>query len=198
MTPRLLLDRSGSSAAEFALVLTPLLILLFGIIDSARFAWEYNQAEKATQVGVRMAVVTNVVSTGLATQNYVGVGGLTQGDLIPTSALSPIVCTREACTCTGSCPTGFETADDVAFDAIVTRMKTMKPDITAANVRIEYSGSGLGYAGDPNGMDIAPLVGVRLVNMQFVPITSFKVAKFTMPEVFSTLTAEDSSGTTSN
>ena len=30
----------------------------------------------------------------------------------------------------------------------------MKPDITAANVRIDYSGSGLGFAGDPNGMEI--------------------------------------------
>ena len=40
----------------------PLLILfLFGIIDAGRFLWEINRAEKATQVGARLAVVTDVV-----------------------------------------------------------------------------------------------------------------------------------------
>ena len=40
-------------------------ILLFAIIDGGRFAWEYNRAEKATQIGARMAVVTDVISTDL-------------------------------------------------------------------------------------------------------------------------------------
>ncbi len=47
----------------------PLLILfLFGIIDGGRFLWEINKAEKATQAGARVAVVTDVISTGLGTQ----------------------------------------------------------------------------------------------------------------------------------
>ena len=58
----------------------------------------------------------------------------------------------------------------------------MKPDITAANVRIDYSGSGLGFAGDPNGMEIAPLVTVRLTGMQFVPLTGFMFATLNMPD----------------
>ena len=53
--------------------------------------WEYNKAEKATQVGAREAVVTDVIPGGLATASYVGqtVGGavLTQGDRIPAAAL---------------------------------------------------------------------------------------------------------------
>ncbi len=191
-------DRRGAGAAEFALLLPLLLELLFGIIDAGRFMWEYNRAEKATQMGARMAVVTDVVSTSLFTQDYVGVGGLTQGDVIPAAALSPVVCSQTACTCSGTCPTGFATANATAFNTIVGRMRAMKPDIQAANVRVAYRGSGLGYAGDPNGMEIAPLVTVSLTGMQFRPITTLLFFRFNMPDFRTTLTAEDSAGTASN
>ena len=189
---RLLTDQSASGAAEFALVLPLLLLLLFGIIDAGRFMWEYNRAEKATQVGARMAVVTDVIAGGLATTDYVGIGGLTQGDLIPASALSTVTCTRTTCSPT----TG--TVNTSSFDRIVQRMQNLKPDITSANVTIEYVGSGLGYAGDPNGMDIAPLVTVKLTNLYFQPITSFLFVRIPMPDFRTTLTAEDSAGTQSN
>ena len=56
---RLLRCNQAASSAEFALVLPLLLVLLFGVIDAGRFMWEYNRAEKATQMGVRYAVVTD-------------------------------------------------------------------------------------------------------------------------------------------
>ena len=195
---RLLSDRAGASGAEFALILPLLLLLLFGIIDAGRFLWEVNKAEKATQVGARVAVVTKPLPPGLATASYVGVGGLTQGDLIPASALGLITCNNTACTCTTSpCPT-LGTFDGTAFNTIFTRMRNMKRDITASNVRITYRGSGLGYAGDPNGMEISPLVTVELTGVQFQPITSFLLASFTLPAFRTTLTAEDSAGSVSN
>lgn len=194
---RLLRDPSGATAAEFALVLPLLLILLFGVIDGARFIWEYNRAEKATQVGVRVAAVTDAIPNGLVDAEYVGVGGLTQGDVIPASALGSLVCSRTACTCAGTCPpTG--TINTNAFDTIVTRMANMKSDVAAANVRVEYRGSGLGFAGDPNGMEVSPLVTVRLTGLTFTPITSLLLTSFTMPDLSSTLTAEDSAGSQSN
>jgi len=195
---RLRLDRSGASAAEFAMVLPLLILMLFGIIDGGRYMWETNKAEKATQAGARVAIVTDVISTGLATQDYVGIGGLTQGDLIPASALSTITCTRTACTCSGSCPTGYATADSASFDRIVERMRFMKPGIAANNVRISYRGSGLGYAGDPNGMEPAPLVTVELTGVKFNPLLLFGRVPFDLPEFRTTLTAEDSAGTVSN
>ena len=195
---RLLHDRSAASAAEFALVLPLMILMLFGIIDAGRFAWEYNRAEKATSEGARVAVVTDVISTGLATQDYVGVGGLTQGDLIPASALSPVTCTRASCTCTGSCPTGYATANATSFDRIVARMNLMKGDIAAANVQVKYSGSGLGYAGDPNGMEISPLVTVSLTGLRFRPLILFTTTTLPMPDFSTTLTAEDSVGVQSN
>jgi hypothetical protein len=187
------------------MVLPLLLILLFGIIDGARFAWEYNRAEKATQAGARVAVVTNSFPPGLVSQNYagqtVGTTTLMQGDLIPAAALGLITCTRAApCTCTNApCPATLGTIDATVFDnVLLTRMRAMKPDIQAANVQLEYRGSGLGFAGDPNGMEIAPLVTVKLTGLQFRPITSLLQLTFTMPDFRTTLTAEDASGSQSN
>ena len=57
MLCRLILDRRASSAAEFALVLPAALLLLFGIIDVGRYAWQLNEYEKATQMGARHAVM---------------------------------------------------------------------------------------------------------------------------------------------
>jgi hypothetical protein len=86
-----------------------LLFFLFGIIDGARFLWETNRAEKATQMGARTLVVTNVISTGLANQSYLGdtSGGaaLTQGDLVSAAALGKIECTSTAGTVGCSCAT---------------------------------------------------------------------------------------------
>ena len=198
MRRRLLSDRSGSGAAEFSLVLPLLILLLFGMIDTGRYMWEYNRAEKATMMGARFAVVTTAVATDLASASYVGNGGLTQGDPIPASALGVMTCASAGnCTCTTSPCTGL-TRSAPAFTAIVNRMKLMYPPITEANVRVEYRGSGLGYAGDPNGMEVAPLITVRLINQQFRPLSFLMLTHFTMPDFATTLTSEDSSGTTSN
>jgi hypothetical protein len=74
----------------------------------------------------------------------------------------------------------------------------MKPDIAQSNVRITYRGSGLGFAGDPNGMEIAPLVTVELIGVQFRPLVLFNSVAFNLPAFRTTLTAEDSSGSQSN
>lgn len=200
-------NEAGASAAEFALVLPLLLIFLLGIIDGGRFMWEYNRAEKATQAGARFAVVTDPIPGNLASADYVGVGGLTQGDIIPASAFGKVSCTwitgasPVCCNPATSCSTPYPTlgtANSTAFTGVVTRMRGMKPDVNASNVVITYEGSGLGYAGDPNGMDVSPLVTVELTGMRFTPIALFRLFTLTMPNFRTTLTAEDASGSQSN
>jgi hypothetical protein len=194
----LLRDIRASTGAEFTLVLPLLVIMLFAIIDGGRFAWEYNRAEKATQVGARMAVVTDIIATDLKDNDYVGVGGLIVGDPIPASALGTIVCGGGGCTCTGSCAGIGTGSDSTAFTNLVDRMKQIKPDIEEANVEVVYRGSGLGYAGDPTGMAMSPLVTVRLKDLRFQPITALLLASIRMPSFATTLTAEDSVGSVSN
>lgn len=199
---RFLADSRGSGGAEFALVLPLVLILLFGIIDGGRFAWEYNRAEKATQIGARMAVVTDVISTDLRDNTYVGVnvGGTTLkgGDTIPVGALGTITCTNITCSCSGACTGIGNGRNATAFTNLVNRMRQIKPDVEEANVRVLYRGSGLGFAGDTNGMEISPLVTVELTGLQFRPITALTLATISMPSFATTLTAEDSVGSQSN
>jgi hypothetical protein len=185
---RFLRDARAASTAEFALVLPLLLIFMFGIIDVGRLMWTWNRAEKATQMGARFAVVTNMVPATLATQNFALSNGVPGGSPVPTSAFSSTSCDDAGCS-------GGWGYDSNAFSAIVTRMRLIMPNITAANVIVDYENVGLGYAGDPNGPDVAPLVTVRLRNMTFRPITLIVFnGNFNLPDFRTALTLEDGQG----
>lgn len=189
-------DRGGASAAEFAMVLPFLVFFLVGMIDVGRFMWEYNQAEKATQMGTRYAVVTDPVLSSLSTYSFAADGGLAQGDPVPTANFTSATCTSSACTCTASSGNFCSSAsrDGTAFTRLVQRMQEMYPRILPANVQVEYRNVGIGYAGDPYGPDVAPLVTVRLTGMQFQPFTTMIFgANLAMPDFRAALTLEDGS-----
>lgn len=201
-------DGRAGTAAEFALVLPMAILFLVGMLDVGRLMWTWNQAEKATQMGARYAVSTNMVPTALQGYSFAVSGGIAQGDPIPQSAFGGVKCTygsgKATCTCnTGTCGPGTlvsnQTAANTAFNNIVDRMRLMLPQITANNVQIDYDFSGLGYAGDPNGPDVAPLVRVSLRQdnpLTFQPLTLilFKTA-ITLPGFSAALTQEDGQGT---
>lgn len=206
---RLVLDRRASSAAEFALVLPLLIIFLFGIIDVGRLMWTWNRAEKATQMGVRYAVATEMIPNGLAAHSFVG-GGITQGDAIPESAFGGASCSINAGAVSCACKTGAacpaplvnDSASALAaFNNVVARMSAFMPEITATKVKIDYEYSGLGFAGDPNGSDVSPLVKVSILpnSIAFRPIT-FAVfdGSITLPSFSAALTMEDGQGSVAN
>ena len=187
-------DRTGATAAEFALVLPLLLIFLLGIVDVGRWLWVYNEAQKATQMGARLAVVGNPVSDSI-NADYIGrcFPPLTQGDKIPVDCFPTVTCTSAGC--------DNGTKDNAAFNEIVARMRAFLPTLTAENVTVKYSPSGLGYAGNPFGADISPLVTVEIGKpnaLQFVPVTFLLLSSMDMPEFTTTLTAEDLRGADSN
>jgi Flp pilus assembly pilin Flp len=197
-------DERGATAAEFAMVLPLLILFLFGIIDVGRFLWTWNQAEKATQMGVRMAVVTDMVPGGLYAADFSG--SLGQGVPVPVTSFPGAICkfngTLSCAPPTGtSCsnPCSLGTANLTAFNRVVARMKRFLPAVTASKVQIEYTNSGLGYAGDPNGPDIAPFVTVRLKGIEFQPILlSLFGGSITFSDRLATLTMEDGAGNVSN
>ncbi len=201
---RLLRCPKGVGAAEFAMVLPVLLLFLLGTIDVGRLMWMWNRAEKATQFGARFAVVTDMVPSGLATYSFATTGGLLQGSTVPETAFGGASCQSSggsvscACHSGATCPP-LGTAKTAAFTNILTRMQQMMPELTAANVVVDYGYSGLGFAGDPNGSDVAPLVTVSLRNVQFTPVLlELFGASISLPPSSSSMTLEDGSGTTSN
>jgi hypothetical protein len=196
--------RAGSTAAEFGLVLPLLIAFLLGTIDIGRFMWTFNRAEKATQMGARYAVATDLVPSGLTNYSFVNGTTVTQGDPIPASAFTSISCTGTTttvtCTCVPAGQTWCSAGDAAAFNRIVARMNLFERRITANNVLIKYEYSGLGYAGDPNGTDVAPLVTVKLTGMTFTPLLFrfFGNSSVPLPGFSAALTLEDGSGSVSN
>lgn len=210
MLARLLRDARGASAAEFALILPAALLLLFGVIDVGRYAWQLNEYEKAVQLGTRYAVATNVVSKPLRIKDFTDSTlpncpgkstSIAPGETICAEAMRPLTCTAAAgCVCgtgTGYCGSASGTDfDTTAFDNIYARMRVASKRIAKSQVQVIYTGSGVGYAGDPavtsntsvctittnsNGSknipdacklpDVAPIVTVKLTGMRYYPIT---------------------------
>ena len=204
---RLLRDQSGAGAAEFAMVLPLLMILTLGAIDAGRYLFELNQLKKASQYGSRFATVTNPVEGGIVTASYVDktFGGVTikQGDRIPANAFTTITCDDQGCDTGGKLPADIDgnpapSYNNAAFRAIVDRMKLMYAPIDYDDVEVRYDPSGLGFAGDPNGADVAPIVTVAIKAgaLEYRPITAFLLASIAFPSVATSLTLEDASSHT--
>jgi Flp pilus assembly protein TadG len=203
MIRRLIRSDAGSTAAEFGMVLPLLIMFLLGTIDVGRFLWTCNRAEKAVQMGTRYAVATDMVPAGLASYNFAttGTGSILQGNPVPASAFGGASCQSVSGTVTCTCYTGatcpsLGTANTTAFNNVVARMQLFYPGLTASNVVITYDNIGLGYAGDPNGSDVVPLVTVKLTGLTFAPMlfSFFQNATVSLPAFSSALTLEDGIG----
>ena len=203
MIRRLIRSDTGSTAAEFGMVLPLLIMFLLGTIDVGRFLWTCNRAEKAVQMGTRYAVATDLVPAGIASYNFAtpGTGAILQGNPVPASAFGGATCQSlngvVTCTCTGTiCSSLDTTVNTTAFNNVVARMQVFYPGLSANNVVITYDNVGLGYSGDPNSSDVAPLVTVKLTGLTFAPMlfSFFRNASVTLPAFSSALTMEDGIG----
>jgi len=186
-------DRYGGSAAEFAVVILVFSVLVFGIIDFSRLAWQYNNLEKAAQVGARFAVVNAMVAPDLWTYDGVDDGGATAGNSVAVSKVnggSPIVCSSTGGTV--SCAPNKFGQDQAAFDAIVARIVKVAPGLTADDIVVTYQHIGLGIAGNPISSDITPSVTIRFKNQTFMFLTPglSGIVTLNLPDFATTLTGE--------
>ncbi|MCW2238708.1 TadE/TadG family type IV pilus assembly protein [Azospirillum canadense] len=179
---RLGIDAHGSAMVEMALVFPLLLTLTFAILEFGNAFYQWLIAEKATEMGVRFAVTAPIVATGLSDCGAA------------TTATAGTPCRQVAGsdgwtrTCTSGSASG---CDATAFTAIVAKMQAIYPRIAAANVTVQYSGTGLGFVG--RGSPV-PNVTVSLSNLtfDFVVLNGLLgLGQIAMPDFRATLTGED-------
>ena len=186
---RLLKDTRASGAAEFALVVPLLLLLLLGIIDVGRYMWTLNRIEKATQMGVRYAVVSDPVASVVNT-DFVNDYSIPGGDTVSTSVFGSATCGSTGnCTVTGTA-SGVNGRNATAFTNILIWMQNFMPTLAATNISVTYQNVGLGYSGDPTGPDVSPLTTVAVSGIQFRSFMLLGLS-MTLPTIRASLTLED-------
>jgi Flp pilus assembly pilin Flp len=198
--PRFGADARGVTTVEFGLVASVLFTLLFGLIDFGYAFWQWSSATKALELGVRLAAVSDPVSSDLKTMT--GLSATVQdGDPMPDYQR---VCSGASRSCTGG------TFDQTALNTIVygrgnascpTARQSYAPmcqifsRIKPENVRVEYVHTGLGYAGRPGGPIPTIVLSLTGLNYDFLILDGFLgFAPIPMSGLTATATAEDLSG----
>jgi hypothetical protein len=186
---------------EMTIVITLLLTLVLGFVDFGYAFYQWNAANKAVQVGARLAEVSTPVATGVVSEAGTPANSANVGLAVPAGTYN-YRCTANAagtasCTCVaGTCAnlTVNQAAFDLIYDGDANRpgMHDFFPALQKSNVRIEYAATGLGYWTRPGGP--VPTIRVSIVGRQFqffflAGLLGF--ANITMPNMLSTVTGED-------
>ena len=197
---RMLADLSGATTVEFGLVSGLLFLILFAITDFGFAFWQWSSATKALQLGVRLASVSDPVSSDLKTMTGLS-STVFDGDPMPAYQR---VCSGASKSCSGgtfdqaalntlvygrgnaSCPTATQ-----SFAPMCQIFSRIKPE----NVVVEYVHTGLGYAGRPGG----PIPTIRLsltgLSYEFISLNGLLgLPAISMSGLVATATAEDLSG----
>lgn len=175
-------DQRGAVMVEVSIMLPLTLVLVLGAIDFLWLFYQWNAAAKATQMGARLAAVSDPVASGLN-----GLSHAVVSESVPPGAAMPkfiITCDGRTATCT--CDNvrvcrGVKGYERAAMNAIVfgrgssscsdaksadqVGMCDIFPRIAPANVKIVYAQTGLGYAGRPGGP--MPTITVSIQNLPF-------------------------------
>ncbi|HEX6978896.1 MAG TPA: TadE family protein [Alphaproteobacteria bacterium] len=181
-------DARATAVTEFVIVAPLFLALVFGILEITLQLYYATAAEKAAQLGARLAVVVNPNGAVPAINDRAdpedsGLWGLPcYRDPDPCAGFGDVVCTGTAC--------------GGGFDLLLERMQAILPTITAANVTIRYSYVRLGFAGG----QAFPAVTLTLSGLTW-PAGPFAAVRgllggptkydATMPDITATLTGED-------
>lgn len=199
-------SQSGSTMVEMAIAMPMLLTLLLGFVDFGYAFYQWNAANKAVQVGARLAQISNPVASGLLLEAKTPSNSLDVGNPVPANTYN-YICTASAagvasCTCGSGATCQDLTANQAAFDFIFNGnssrpgMQTFLPLLAKSEVQIQYQASGLGYWTRPNGP--VPTITVSIVNHQFQFFFLAGLLGFnniTMPSMLSTVTGEDMKST---
>jgi len=186
-------DDLGATLVEASLVFPLLLVLTFGLVEFGHAFWRYHAVEKATAVGARFLASRHGVQGSDATTNELYAASVPDC-FVSTSQPLGTTCTQVAGatgwtqTCSG---VGGGSCSSSVMSALLTQMKAYAPFLTAANVAVDFQGTGLGFVG--RGRPV-PLITVRTTGLTFdfvVMDTLLGIGPIAMPPFSTTLVAED-------
>ena len=193
-------NQFGGTAVEYGLVFSLMILVTLGTVEVGLMMWQWNSAEKATQVGVRHAAVRGLVAPGLQLVGDAPTSGGDYGDWCRdrTTNTANADCWFDTVTCTSDGCSGGYGYDADAFDALVQRMRTMFPLVEPENVEIDYAFSGLGFIGRPGGQPMVVTVRLRNMRYDFFLLDVFTALPdlISMPTFAATLVGEDMSDST--
>ena len=194
-------DVSGAVAVEFGLLCSVLITMLLGMMEFGAAYWQWNQATKALQLGVRLAAVSDPVSSDLAT--FTGVSTtIEEGDPMPYFQR---ICSGKDSTCVEGGTYNLNAMRTIVYGRgnltcpttpqRYPAMCQIFPRIAPQNVIVQYTQTGLGFAGRPGGP--LPSITIRLTGIEFnfVVLNSLLgLPKIPMSGLSATATAEDLRG----
>jgi Flp pilus assembly protein TadG len=203
-------DEAGTTTIEFTIVALLFLMLTFGLVEFGYMLFQYNSATKALQFGARMAAVSDPVWSALTgLQSNGTAGGSWDWPYDVTCTGTNASGTSVSCSGTSNSTsvnanyTGVTTLQRLVFGRGDTTCGTIGTDgdpgmcdifdrITPRNVNVEYSSTGLGFAGRPGGP--VPTITVTLTGLTFQFFALGALMGFqdvTMPDFKLTMTGED-------
>lgn len=208
----LLRDETGTSTIELSIVMVLFLLLTFGLVEFGYALYQWNSASKATQLGARLAAVSDPVWCQLRQKdnggNWLVSDPGTPGG--PWTTNYNVTCTGSDGQCTGTAPAGVSmTYSATNMNRLVygrgggTTCGTVGTDgdagmcdvfwrIMPANVSVNYRNTNLGFAGRPGGP--VPTITVQLTGLTFQFIALGQLLGFnniTLPDFKVTMTGED-------
>jgi Flp pilus assembly protein TadG len=153
---RIMADESGAALIEFTIVVALLLGLTFALVDFGRAFFQWEMAEKATQMAARLAAVRAPACASVPSANTKSNAATVRYGQSCSDSAEP--CTAAAAvSCAGA-------ASSTTATAIFTRIQALLPTgTTVANLRFRYEYAHLGFVGGP----YQPIVSVELRDITF-------------------------------
>lgn len=167
-------DETGVSMVEAMLTIPIVMILVGAMIEFGVMMNQFSQTAKATQIGARLAAVSDPIAPAALMANLTSdYPSSSEGDPAPDPITSPrsAVCGAGATPCdatelnrllTGGDGDCFSTSNGIRGICDVA------PFIGAENIRVSYHRSGLGYIGRPDGPVTTVTVETRNLTFDFL------------------------------
>lgn len=213
-------DENGAAMLEFTAAAFTFFIILFGTIDFTQVYFKWNLATKATQLGARLAAVSNPVAANLATLTGTEAGALPGATMPAYDCICKFTGSTLACTGTvpaGATACGIGATGTAAFNTIFYGRGSSTGTIcdgtglnigmcnilggmsdqngaalTPKNVTIRYQYTGLGYAGRPGGPVPTITVSLTGVSHNFTLVGGLAgITSVALPTFSTTVTGED-------